>query len=125
MPISCRHTLRRGGDRAEAIAREALGRDPKQPRMVRLRAQALLKGGKAAPKRRAARSRGGQGADNRELVVGLADFYAEQKRTADAVRLLEQARKSFGDDQAIAMRIANVYEAAGQLDDGRAGAAPA
>ena len=35
-------------DRAEALAREALARDPDQPRMVRLRAQALLKAGKAA-----------------------------------------------------------------------------
>jgi tetratricopeptide (TPR) repeat protein len=32
------------------------------------------------------------------------------------VRILEQARTSFGDDQAITMRIANAYEAAGQLD---------
>jgi Flp pilus assembly protein TadD len=32
------------------------------------------------------------------------------------VRVLEQARKTFGDDQALTMRIATVYEAAGQLD---------
>ena len=110
------HLTARRFDRAEAIAREALGRDPKQPRMVRLRAQALLKGGKAAEANALLEAAVAKEADNREYVVGLADLYAEQKRTADAVRLLEQARKSFGDDQAIAMRIANVYEAAGQLD---------
>ena len=32
-------------------------------------------------------------------MVGLADLYAEQKRTDDAVRMLEQARKTFGDDR--------------------------
>ena len=50
-------------------------------------------------------------------MVGLADLYADQKRTADAVRVLEQARKTFGDDHAIAMRLANVYEAGGRLDE--------
>ena len=110
------HLTARRFDRAEAIAREALGRDPNQPRMVRLRAQALLKGGKAAEANALLEDAVAKEADNREYVVGLADLYAEQKRTEDAVRLLEQARKSFGDDQAIAMRIANVYEAAGQLD---------
>ena len=84
--------------------------------MVLLRAQALLKGGKTAEANALLEAAAAKEADNREYVVGLADLYAEQKRTADAVRLLEQARKSFGDDQAIAMRIATVYEAAGQLD---------
>ena len=110
------HLTARRFDRADAIARDALARDPQQPRMVRLRAQALLKGGKAAEANALLETAMAGDADNREYVIGLADLYAEQKRTADAVRLLEQARKSFGDDQAITMRIANVYEAAGQLD---------
>ena len=110
------HLTARRFDRAEAIAREALARDPRQPRMVRLRAQALLKAGKAAEANALLESAVAKEAGSREYVVGLADLYAEQKRTADAVRLLEQARQSFGDDQAITMRIANVYEAAGQLD---------
>lgn len=103
-------------DRAEALAREALARDPDQPRLVRLRAQALFKGGKSAEATRLLEEGAAKQPDNREYVVGLADLYADQKRTADAVRMLEQARKTFGDDQTLSMRIANVYEAAGQLD---------
>jgi tetratricopeptide (TPR) repeat protein len=102
------HLTARRYDRAEAIAREALARNPKQPRMVRLRAQSLLKAGKAADANTLLEDAAGREPDNREYVVGLADLYADQKRTADAVRVLEQARKSFGDDQAIALRIANV-----------------
>lgn len=110
------HLTARRFDRAEAIAREALLREPRQSRMVRLRAQALLKAGKAAEANRLLEDAVAGDAKNREYVIGLADLYAEQKRTADAVRMLEQARASFGDDQSIAMRIATVYEAAGQLD---------
>lgn len=110
------HLTARRYDRAEAIAREALVRNPKQPRMVRLRAQALLKAGKTADANKLLEDAVAKESDNRDYVVGLADLYADQKRTADAVRMLEQARKSFGDDEAIAMRIANVYEAAGELD---------
>jgi tetratricopeptide (TPR) repeat protein len=104
-------------DRAEAVAREALARDPNQPRMVRLRAQSLLKAGKTAAANRLLEDGAAKQPDNREFVIGLADLYADQKRTADAVRVLEQARNTFGDDQAIAMRLANVYEAAGRLDE--------
>jgi tetratricopeptide (TPR) repeat protein len=110
------HLTARRYDRAEAIARDALAREPMQPRMVRLRAQALLKGGKTAEANKLLEDAVAKENDNREYVIGLADLYADQKRTADAVRMLEQARKSFGDDQAITMRIANAYEAAGQLD---------
>lgn len=101
---------------AEALAREALARDPNQPRMVRLRAQALLKAGRAAEANALLEDSAAKQPENREYVVGLADLYADQKRTADAVRVLEQARKTFGDDQALTMRMANVYEAGGQLD---------
>ena len=31
--------------------------------------------------------------------------------------LLEQARKTFGDDQTLTMRMANVYEGGGRLGD--------
>ena len=104
-------------DRAEVLAREALARDPNQPRMVRLRAQSLLKAGKRAEANKLLEDGVAQQPDNREFVVGLADLYADQKRTDDALRLLEQARKTFGDDQALTMRLANVYEGAGRLDD--------
>jgi tetratricopeptide (TPR) repeat protein len=103
-------------DRAETLAREALDRDPNQPRLVRLRAQALLKAGKTADANKLLEDSAAKQPENREYVVGLADLYADQKRTADAVRVLEQARKTFGDDQTLTMRIANAYEAAGQLD---------
>jgi predicted Zn-dependent protease len=85
--------------------------------MVRLRAQALLKGGKAAEANKLLEDGVARQPDSREFVVGLADLYAEQKRTADAIRLLEQARKAFGDDDALTMRMANVYEAGGRLED--------
>lgn len=110
------HLTARRFDRAEAIAREALAGNPKQPRMVRLRAQALLKAGQAAEANKLLEDAVAGDSGNREYVIGLADLYADQKRTADAVRMLERARQSFGDDQTIAMRIANVYEADGQLE---------
>ncbi len=102
-------------DRAESAAREALARNPDQPRMVRLRAQALLKGGKVAEANKLLEDGVAAQPQSREFVVGLADLYADQKRTDDALRVLERARKSFGDDRALAMRVANVYEAGGRL----------
>jgi predicted Zn-dependent protease len=104
-------------DRAEAVAREALARDPNQPRLVRLRAQALLKGGKPAEANKLLEDSVARQPGNREYLVGLADLYADQKRTDDAIRTLEQARKAFGDDEALAMRMANVYEAGGRFAD--------
>lgn len=104
-------------DRAEAVARAVLDRNPNQPRMVRLRAQALLKGGKAAEANKLMEDGVAKFPTSREFVVGLADLYADQKRTDDAVRMLEQARKIFGDDQALAMRLANVYETGGRIAD--------
>lgn len=104
-------------DRAEAVARAALDRNPNQPRMVRLRAQALLKGGKASEANKLLEDGVAKFPTSREFVVGLADLYADQKRTDDAVRVLEQARKAFGDDQALALRIANAYEGGGRVAD--------
>ncbi len=85
--------------------------------MVRLRAQALLKGGKAAEANTLMEAGVAKFPTSREFVVGLADLYADQKRTDDAVRMLEQARKVFGDDQALTMRLANVYETGGRIAD--------
>jgi tetratricopeptide (TPR) repeat protein len=101
-------------DRAEALAREALVRDPDQARMVRLRAQALFRGGKVAEANKLLEDGIVKQPQSREFVVGLADLYADQKRTDEAIRLLEQARRIFGDDPALAMRIANVYEGGGK-----------
>ena len=102
-------------DRAETLARDALTRDPDQPRMVRLRAQALLKAGKVADANKLLEDGVARQPGSRDFMVGLADLYADQKRTDDALRLLEQARKTFGDDQALTMRMANVYEGGGRL----------
>lgn len=104
-------------DRAEAVARAALARAPDQPRMIRLRAQALLKAGKTAEANKLLEDGVARQPKSREFVVGLADLYADQKRTDDAIRLLEQARKTFGDDDALTMRMANVYEAGGRFAD--------
>ena len=111
------HLTARRFDRAEVLAREALVRDPDQARMVRLRAQALLKAGKAAEATRLLEDGMAKQPRSREMVVGLADLYADQKRTEDALRVLEQARQQFGDDQTLAMRFANVYERGGRLGD--------
>ncbi|HUQ89876.1 MAG TPA: tetratricopeptide repeat protein [Vicinamibacterales bacterium] len=111
------HLTARRFDRAETLAREALARDADQPRMVRLRAQALLKTGKAAEATRLLEDGMAKRPTSREYMVGLADIYADQKRTDDALRLLEQARKLFGDDQTLTMRVANVYEGGGRLPD--------
>ena len=111
------HLTARRFDRAEALAREALAREPDQPRMVRLRAQALLKAGKAAEATKLLEDGAGKNPASREFVVGLADLYADQKRTEDALRVLEGARKTFGDDQSLTMRVANVYEGGGRLGD--------
>lgn len=102
-------------DRAEAVAREALVRNPNQPRMVRLRAQALLKSGKTAEANKLLEDGVAQQPQSREYVVGLADLYVDQKRTDDALKVLEQARKLFGDDRALAMRVANAYEGGGRV----------
>jgi predicted Zn-dependent protease len=77
----------------------------------------LLKSGKTAEANRLLEAGVAKAPDSREYLVGLADLYADQKRTDDALRLLEQARKAFGDDEALAMRVVNVYEGGGRLAD--------
>ncbi len=90
---------------------------PGQPRMVRLRAQALAKGGKVAEANKLLEDGVAAYPDSREYLVGLADLYTDQKRIDEAVRLFEQARKTFGDDETLTMRVANAYEAGGRLDE--------
>ena len=109
------HLAARRFDRAESLARENLARNPDQPRMVRLRAQALSKGGKPAEALQIMEAGAAKNPTSREYVVGLADLYTDQKRTDDAVRMLEQARKTFGDDEVLTARIANAYEVGGKL----------
>lgn len=104
-------------DRADTVARAALERDPDQPRLVRLRAQALLKGGKAAEATKLLEDGAARNPKSREYVVGLADLYADQKRTDDAVKTLERARQAFGDDATLTMRMASVYEGGGRYAD--------
>ena len=102
-------------DRAETLARENLARNPEQPRMIRLRAQALNKGGKPAEAVQLMEAGAAKNPGSREYVVGLADPYTDQKRADDAVRMLEQARKTFGDDEVLTMRMATAYEVGGKL----------
>ena len=109
------HLAARRFDRAAALATENLARNPNQPRMTRLRAQALSKGGKPAEALQLMEAGAANNPTSREYVVGLADLYADQKRGDDAVRTLEQARKTFGDDEVLTMRMATAYEAGGKL----------
>ena len=109
------HLAARRFDRAEALASENLAKNPDQPRMTRLRAQALSKGGKPAEAVQLMEAGAARNPNSREYVVGLADLYADQKRGDDAVRTLEQARKTFGDDQVLTMRMATAYEVGGKL----------
>lgn len=103
--------------RAEALAGAVLERNPNQPRIVRLRAQAMLKSGKTAEATKLLEDGVAANPKSREYVVGLADLYADQKRTDDAVRVLEQARRTFGDDQTLTMRMATAYEGGGRIAD--------
>jgi len=109
------HLAARRFDRAEALARENLVTNPEQPRMTRLRAQALARGGKPAEALQLMEAGAAKNPTSREYVVGLADLYTEQKRADDAVRTLEQARKTFGDDEVLTMRMVTAYEAGGKL----------
>lgn len=109
------HLAARRFDRAETLARENLARNPEQPRMIRLRAQALSKGGKPAEALQLMEAGAARNPASREYVVGLADLYTDQKRADDAVRMLEQARKTFGDDEVLTMRMATAYEVGGKL----------
>jgi tetratricopeptide (TPR) repeat protein len=110
------HLTARRFERAEALARESLARAPNQPRMERLRAQALARSGRVAEGLKLLEDGVAANPGSREYLVGLADLYADQKRTDDAVRLLEQARKTFGDDETLALRVASAYESGGRLD---------
>jgi predicted Zn-dependent protease len=111
------HLTARRYDRADTLARESLQRTPDQPRMVRLRAQALARSGKSAEAIKLLEDGVAARPNSREYLVGLADLYTDQKRTDDAVKLIEQARKAFGDDETLTMRIASAYEAGGRLGE--------
>ena len=110
------HLAARRFDRADQLARESLARTPDQPRMVRLRSQALAKSGKTAEANKLLEDGLAARPTSREYLVGLADLYTDQKRTDEAVKLLEQARQHFGDDDTLTMRVANAYEQGGKFD---------
>lgn len=104
-------------ERADELARQSLARMPGQPRFLRLRAQALARNGHAADAISLLEGGLVNRPDSRELLVALADLYADQKRIDDAVRLLQRAQSKFGEDDALAMRLASVYETGERLDD--------
>lgn len=103
--------------RADELAREALARRPGQPRLMRLRALALLKGGDPAAATRLLEDGVAAYPESRDHLVALADLYTEQKRVGEAVGLLERARTLAGDDDVLALRLASAYEAGGRLAD--------
>ena len=109
------HLSARRFDRADALARESLARTPDQPRMVRLRAVALSKSGKVADAIKLLEDGMAARPDSRDYVVGLVDLYTEQKRADEALRVIERARKTFGDDDTLAMRMVTAYEAGGRI----------
>jgi tetratricopeptide (TPR) repeat protein len=109
------HLAARRFGRAETLARESLARAPEQSRMTRLRAQALVKLGRVAEANKLLEDRLAARPTSRAFLVGLADLYSEQKRTDDAVKLLDRARQNFGDDETLTMRVANAYEQGGRL----------
>ena len=109
------HLSARRFDRADALARESLARTPDQPRMVRLRAVALSKSGKVADAVKLLEDGVAARPDSRDYLVGLADLYTELKRADDALRVIEQARKTFGDDDTLAMRKVTAFEAGGRI----------
>ena len=111
------HLSARRFDRAEGMTREALTRAPDQPRMVRLQALALSKSGKVAEAVKLLEDAVTAHPNSRDYLVGLADLYTEHKRADDALRLIEQARKTFGDDDLLAMRKVTAYEAGGRLGE--------
>lgn len=109
------HLSARRFDRADALARESLARTPDQPRLVRLRAVALSKSGRVAAAIKLLEDGVAARPDSRDYAVGLADIYTGQKRADDALRVIEQARKTFGDDDTLAMRMVTAYEAGGRI----------
>lgn len=109
------HLSARRFDRAEALARESLARTPDQPRMVRLRAVALAKSGKVGDAIKLLEDGIAVHPDSRDYVVGLVDLYTGQKRADEALRVIEQARRTFGDDDTLAMRKVTAYEAGGRV----------
>ena len=111
------HLTARRFDRAEALALASLAQEGDQPRMVRLRALALAGRGQGDAAIKLLEDAVAGRPSSRDFVVGLADVYTDQKRSADAVQVLEQARKTFGDDETLTIRMAAAYEAGNRLAD--------
>jgi tetratricopeptide (TPR) repeat protein len=105
-------------ERAESAAREALARAPGDPRLMRLRAQALARSGRAGEAiRMLEQAMAGGDAHSPQLALALADAYAADKRYDDAVRVVQQAETRFGEGDGFTLRLTSLYDEAGRLAD--------
>ncbi|MCA1586516.1 MAG: tetratricopeptide repeat protein, partial [Acidobacteria bacterium] len=111
------HIAARRFDRASAMGREALGRHPSDVRLIRLQAQALVGEGKPKEGLKILEDALTGTPESRELVIALADLYADQKQFDQAVRVIETASSRLGDDEALTLQLASVFDDAGRLVD--------
>lgn len=102
-------------DRAADVAGTVLQTRPDDLRLVRLRAQALSRLGRAAEA--IAFLEGAIKSESRspQLALALADAYAADRRYDDAVRVIEQAETAFGEDEEFTLRLVGLYEQSGRL----------
>ncbi len=108
-------------DRADEVTRDALTRAPNDARLLRIRAQALSRSGRAAEA--IALLEGAMGAESRspQLALGLADAYAAARQFDAAVRVVQQAETTFGEDDAFTLRLTDLYEEAGRPEEAERG----
>ncbi len=103
-------------DRAIAVSGESLARHPNDLRLIRLRADALARAGRAAEAIGFLEGAIKLESRSPQLALALADAYAAEKRFDDAVKVIEQAETAFGEDEEFTYRLAGVLEEAGRYD---------
>ena len=85
-------------DRAATVAGEGMKRAPDDARLIRLRAQALSRMGRASEAISFLEDAIKAESRSPQLALALADAYAAEKRYDDAVRVVEQAETAFGEE---------------------------
>lgn len=104
-------------DRALQVTGDALRQSPGEPRLLRLRAQALSRMGRTAEAITLLEGATDDRSKSPQLALALADAYAAEKRYDEAVRVIEQAETAFGEDEEFTFRRVSLYEDAGRLSD--------
>ena len=104
-------------ERAASIAGEGLKRAPDDARLIRLRAQALARLGRAPEAISFLETAIKAESRSPQLALALADAYAAEKRYDDAVRVVEQAQEAFGEDEEFTLRLVGLYDDVGRLAD--------